>query len=350
MLDTLSVPAVFNVNVSKDGEITVKTKIAKYKAKNKTRKLPLAIETPYGLFTVTATDNFVPGEKLKTGIVVSGYGIVAENWAKILDSYIPNKRTNIISLSVEDANIQRGKDFLNTLIDLYNRQGLEDKNIEAAKTGAFIDERLAIISKELYDIETEIEEYKVDNKILDVIEDARAAYARREQYADIQLQAEMRSHIVAIVEEFINNPENKNSLLISTSGVVGDSEIAKYNNLLITRRELLRSAKAEDFRVGEPATLQMVLQDTIRVLSYRYLGEEVKKIRNVGKFRTLKFECQLGTTEGYSFTDGSIFTIWISNDDNKIPLYIESPVRIGSINAYISGFRGLKYPLTSKIK
>ena len=112
----------------------------------------------------------------------------------------------------------------------------------------------------------------------------------------------------------------------------------------------LRSAKAEDFRVGEPATLQMVLQDTIRVLSYRYLGEEVKKIRNVGKFRTLKFECQLGTTEGYSFTDGSIFTIWISNDDNKIPLYIESPVRIGSINAYISGFRGLKYPLTSKIK
>lgn len=112
----------------------------------------------------------------------------------------------------------------------------------------------------------------------------------------------------------------------------------------------LRSAKAGDFEVGKPATLQMVLQDTIRVLRYRYLGEEVKKIRNIGKFRTLKFECQLGTTEGYSFTDGSIFTIWISNDENKIPLYIESPVKIGSINAYISGYKGLKYPLDSRIK
>lgn len=112
----------------------------------------------------------------------------------------------------------------------------------------------------------------------------------------------------------------------------------------------LRSAKAEDFRVGFPATLEMVLQDTIRVLRYRYLGPEVKKIRNIGKFRTLKFECQLGTTEGYSFTDGSIFTIWISDDRNKIPLYIESPVRVGSINAYISHFRGLKYPLDSRIK
>ncbi|HIW66313.1 MAG TPA: DUF3108 domain-containing protein [Candidatus Alistipes intestinipullorum] len=112
----------------------------------------------------------------------------------------------------------------------------------------------------------------------------------------------------------------------------------------------LRSAQAEDFRVGEPATLEMVLQDTVRVLRYRYLGPEEKKIRNIGRFRTLKFECQLGTTEGYSFTDGSIFTIWISDDRNKIPLYIESPVKIGSINAYITGFRGLKYPLESRIK
>lgn len=112
----------------------------------------------------------------------------------------------------------------------------------------------------------------------------------------------------------------------------------------------LRSAEAEDFRIGEPGTLQMVLQDTIKRIHYRYLGRETKKIRNMGRFRTLKFECQLGTTEGYSFTDGTIFTIWISDDDNKIPLYIESPVKIGSIQAYISGYKGLKYPLSSLVR
>ena len=112
----------------------------------------------------------------------------------------------------------------------------------------------------------------------------------------------------------------------------------------------LRSASPEDFRVGEPATLQMVLQDTIQQLHYRYLGKKKKKIRNMGRFRTLKFECQLGTTEGYSFTDGTIFTMWISDDENKIPLYIESPVKVGSINAYISGYKGLKYPVESLIK
>ena len=112
----------------------------------------------------------------------------------------------------------------------------------------------------------------------------------------------------------------------------------------------LRAADAGDFRIGELATLQMILQDTIRHLHYRYLGREQKRIRNMGRIRTLKFECQLGTTEGYSFTDGTVFTIWISDDRNKIPLYIESPVRIGSIQAYISGYKGLKYPLESLIK
>lgn len=107
---------------------------------------------------------------------------------------------------------------------------------------------------------------------------------------------------------------------------------------------------SEQFRAGEPRTLQMVLQDTVRHLHFRFLGREEKKIRNLGRFRTLKFDCQLGTSEGFSFTDGTVFTIWISDDENKIPLYLESPVRIGSINAYLSGYKGLKYPLKSRIK
>lgn len=112
----------------------------------------------------------------------------------------------------------------------------------------------------------------------------------------------------------------------------------------------LRTASVNSFREGEQEVLQMVLEDTIRHLKYRFMGREEKKIRNMGKYRTLKFECQLGTSESFSFTNGSVFYIWISDDENKIPLYIESPVRIGSINAYIAGYKGLKYPLTSLIK
>lgn len=112
----------------------------------------------------------------------------------------------------------------------------------------------------------------------------------------------------------------------------------------------MRSADPESFSPGQIGTLQMVLQDTVRNIKFRYQGREVKKIRNMGRFRTLRFSCQLGTTEDFTFKDGSEFTIWISDDRNKIPLYLESPVRVGSVQAYISGYNGLKYPLTSKLR
>ena len=50
---------------------------------------------------------------------------------------------------------------------------------------------------------------------------------------------------------------------------------------------------------------------------------------------------------GESFEDGTEFYIWISDDRNKIPIFFESPIRVGSVRAYISGFDGLRFPLES---
>lgn len=112
----------------------------------------------------------------------------------------------------------------------------------------------------------------------------------------------------------------------------------------------LRGIDPETLEVGRTEVLEMLLEDTIRHLQYRFLGREEKKIRKMGRFRTLKFACQIGTSEGYTFTDGSEFTVWISDDRNLIPLYIESPIRVGSVQAYLTGYDGLRYPLSSKIK
>ena len=112
----------------------------------------------------------------------------------------------------------------------------------------------------------------------------------------------------------------------------------------------LRSIDASTLKKGETHNLEMVLEDTIRVLKFRLLGREICRVPQKGKFRTIKLACTLGTSEGFSFTDGSEFFIWITDDKNKFPLLLESPIRIGSIRAYISDFKGLKYPLDSKVR
>ena len=112
----------------------------------------------------------------------------------------------------------------------------------------------------------------------------------------------------------------------------------------------LRSIDATTLEQDQEQNLQMVLEDTIKVLKFRLLGREVCRVPKQGKFNTIKFACTLGSSEEFSFTDGSEFFIWITDDRNKFPIMLESPVRIGSVRAYISDFKGLKYPLDSKIR
>lgn len=111
----------------------------------------------------------------------------------------------------------------------------------------------------------------------------------------------------------------------------------------------LRSVDLNSFREGEPHRLDMVLEDTIRHLRYRFIERDTVKVPRTGRFATMKFACTIGSSEEFSFTDGTEFFIWITEDDNKIPVMLASPVRVGEVRAYLRRYEGLKYPLTSKI-
>ncbi len=110
----------------------------------------------------------------------------------------------------------------------------------------------------------------------------------------------------------------------------------------------LRSQPRDRFVQGERRTLQLVSHDTTQVIGYRFLGREEKSIKGLGRFHPLKFSCQLTTSDGKQFEDGSEFFIWLSDDDNMIPLYIESPIRVGSIQGTLKRYNNLKYPLESR--
>lgn len=112
----------------------------------------------------------------------------------------------------------------------------------------------------------------------------------------------------------------------------------------------LRESDPTHFTAGQSRMLKLVIEDTIRHVGYKYLGRETTNIRGVGKFKTLKFTCQLVTSSGESFEDGTEFILWISDDKNKLPLLIESPIRVGSIRAKLTEYKNLSYPLDSKLK
>lgn len=112
----------------------------------------------------------------------------------------------------------------------------------------------------------------------------------------------------------------------------------------------MRSINTDTLEVGRRYDLEMVLEDTIRVLKLRMVGREICKVPQQGRFRTIKLACTIGTSESFSLVDGVEFFIWISDDRNRVPLMLSSPIKVGSVRAYISSLRGLKYPLDCRVK
>ena len=107
----------------------------------------------------------------------------------------------------------------------------------------------------------------------------------------------------------------------------------------------LRFIEPKDYRLNEPVDLHMVLEDTVRVITYSYLGEESLKLKGIGEIHAHKFTCSIATSNGETFTDGTHFFVWLSADENRIPLIIDSPIRVGSVAAYLTEYDNLKSEL-----
>lgn len=84
-------------------------------------------------------------------------------------------------------------------------------------------------------------------------------------------------------------------------------------------------------------------------LKVKYKGKDAeKKIKGQGKFRTHKFSPEV--IVGEVFKEDSQMSVWVSDDQNKIPLLIESPVSVGSVKVVLKSYKGLKYDFDAQIK
>ena len=98
------------------------------------------------------------------------------------------------------------------------------------------------------------------------------------------------------------------------------------------------------YKKNDKIPFQMFLENEVHALYIRYLGREDIKT-SFGKFRAFKFKAML--VEGTLFSGGENMTVWVTDDANRIPVRIQSPILIGSIKVDMTGFSNLRHPLTS---
>ena len=101
----------------------------------------------------------------------------------------------------------------------------------------------------------------------------------------------------------------------------------------------------DKLKVGESIVVDMFFDDEVFKFKLKYIGKENLKTK-FGTAPTMIFRPIVQS--GRVFKEEESLTVWISDDENKIPLRIKASLAVGSIKADIEGFKGLKNPFMVK--
>ena len=204
------------------------------------------VKTPVGNLVVIAnpTDTgfdelgSIKVEKRSLSATVRGY-------MNALNADLASKQSAIIKLSIQAGNYRLAEDFLNTLVKIYTQFGQDDKLAIARSTERFIDDRLAIISRELGDVDDQIETFKQDNGVADIDVAASQFIKTTDELNRNLVDVNNRLQMARYVRDYITNPGNKFELVPSGVGLedpIASTQIANYNQLLLKRKELVVSS------------------------------------------------------------------------------------------------------------
>ena len=103
----------------------------------------------------------------------------------------------------------------------------------------------------------------------------------------------------------------------------------------------------DKLKVGESIVVDMFFDDEVFKFKLKFIGREDLKTK-FGIAPTMIFRPVVQS--GRVFKEEESLTVWISDDDNKIPLRIKASLAVGSIKADLDGFKGLKNPFMVKMK
>lgn len=228
-------------------------------------QLPATIKTEAGTLTLKA--NKLPEKQAKAyesgytlKVTITPPSVAANAFIGRLAMEPPSKKVaNMLNLTLTDENLMRGIDFVNKLVEAYNRRANDEKNEEARKTDEFVNARLAMVDAELGSSDAAWENSKKKFQITTPEVDAQEALAKKSTY-EAQLVAigtELQLHDYLC--EYVNNPANLFEIIpagissavsvsadggagASASGAAGTTSLLTQHNTLVNqRRELLKS-------------------------------------------------------------------------------------------------------------
>lgn len=245
-------PQLMEVGMSlqPSGVMDVQIRVGKKVYQKRFEKLPAVFPTDEGtvaFFSNNDTLSSVRPESVTKERHITAYinrpFFVAKGYAGSLSITPTSKATSVVTVSLKNSNTQRGKDYIDKLLEVYNINANNAKNEVAQKTAEFIDERIGIISKELGSTERDLENFKRSAGITDLTSEAQIALTGNAEYEKKRVENQTQINLVMDLKKYLQGSEYEvlpANVGLQDAGVAG--AIDRYNEMVAERNRLLRTS------------------------------------------------------------------------------------------------------------
>ena len=283
--DLLEKPMTVEMALQPQGSLDVNVKIGDDEYQKHFEKLPAVFPTDRGTLAFFLTPDSVlsskrpleettDSEKAIRNITatINRPLAVAKVYCENMIIEPTSKTTSVAVISLKNSNVQRGKDFINKLLEMYNINTNNDKNEVAQKTAEFINERISIISKELGSTEKDLESFKRGAGITDLTSDAQIALTGSAEYEKKRVENQTQINLLQDLQKYMQNegyevlPSN-----IGLQDVNLAAAINRYNEVLVERKRLLRTSTENNPTIINLDTSISAMKENVQVSLDRVL-------------------------------------------------------------------------------
>ena len=211
-------------------------------------------KSPFGAILVKPTLYYNKGMQGEILVRRTGFVATAGRYGSMITAALQPNTRNIIDIICVDNSIPRADNILKTIVNIYNENWVQNRNQVSVSTNEFIKERLAVIERELGDVEGDIAAYKSSRGMLSVEQAAGQAIGKEAASDAERQQINNQLYMIRYVRNYVSDPSHAKQLMPASTGIGNaaiEAQIADYNTRVLERNNLVSNSSEQNPLVGD---------------------------------------------------------------------------------------------------
>ena len=191
--------------------------------------------------------------------------IVAAQYRQAINVARDDEKNTILNLSLADTSPTRAADVLNTLVEVYNEDSMEDQKRILAYSTKYIDDRIAYLDGDIDSISRQVVNFQQRHNIIDLGSYGQSFVASSTEYSQELKELEVQRGLAQYLLEFVQN-NKEHDLIPSNMGLKGKTAtlIDKYDEVALQMNKYKQAGTMNNPNAQAKLTELVTLESSVK--------------------------------------------------------------------------------------